>query len=265
MSTPADPAIGALRAVHDALLERVASYSDDDLTRPSAASEWTVAQVLSHLGSGAEIGRAGLEAAVAGSAPPEQAFYRSVWDRWDAMSPREQADGVVASDTALVEAYEALDGDTRRTATGQLPFLPEPVGVDQLATLRLNESALHGWDVAVVDDPSAGVEPTAVPVLLSALAGPLGVLVGFLGKPPAEPAVLAVRTSDPARDLTLTLAERTALAEGTPDRPDGELALPGEALLRLLSGRLAPDRTPAGVTATGPLDLAALRTVFPGF
>lgn len=265
MSSPADPAISALRAVHDALAARVAAYSDADLTRPSAASEWTVAQVLSHLGSGAEIGRAGLTSAVEGSAPPEQAFYRSVWDRWDAMTPREQADGVVGSDEALVAAYEALDDDTRRSAKGQLPFLPEPVGVDQLAALRLNEQALHAWDVAVVDDPAAGVEPAAVPVLLDALAGPLGVLVGFMGKPPASPAVLAVRTSDPARDLTLTLGERTVLAGGAPDAPDGELALPAEAFLRLLSGRLAPERTPAGVTASGPLDLEALRAVFPGF
>ncbi len=265
MSSSADPAIAALRAVHDGLVARVEGYADPDLTRPSAASEWTVAQVLSHTGSGAEIGRAGLEAAVAGSPPPEQAFYQSVWDRWDAMTPRGQADGVVTSDTALVEAYEALDDETRSTVQGRLPFLPAPVGVDLLATLRLNESALHAWDVAVVDDAAAGVEPAAVPVLLDALSGPLGVLVGFLGKPPATPAVLAVRTSDPVRELTLTLGASTALTPGVPDAPDGELSLPGEALLRLLTGRLAPEHTPAAVVLTGPLDLDALRTAFPGF
>lgn len=173
MTSAADTAIQALRAVHDDLVARVSGYTDVDLLRPSGAAEWTVAQVLSHVGSGAEIARAGLEAAQAGSPPPEQSFYQSVWDRWNAMTPREQADGCISSDAALVEGYEALDGASRNGLRLELPFLPEPVGLDLQAALRLNESTLHGWDVAVADDTVATLNPTAVPVLVSALTGPL--------------------------------------------------------------------------------------------
>jgi len=66
MTSDADRAIEALRAVHDDLVGRVGGYADADLTRPSGASEWTVAQVLSHLGSGAEIALAGYRAALDG-------------------------------------------------------------------------------------------------------------------------------------------------------------------------------------------------------
>lgn len=265
MSSAADTAIQSLRAVHDDLAERVRSYTDADLARPSGAAEWTVAQVLGHIGSGAEIALAGLRAAQAGSPPPEQSFYQSVWDRWNAMSPRQQAGGGVSSDAALVEGYEVLDGATRNSLQLDLPFLPEPVGVDLQAALRLNESTLHGWDVAVAHDTAATLNPTAVPLLVDALTGPLSFLVGFIGNSRGADGVLAVRTSDPDRQLTLRLSDQVTLEASAPDSTDGALTIPSEALLRLLAGRLGTQHTPAGIALTGRLDLADLRAVFPGF
>jgi len=155
MRNAADPVIHALRAMHDDLVASVDGYDDADMVRPSGAAEWTVAQVMSHLGSGAEIARAGLDAALADSSPPAQSFYESVWARWDALAPRQQADECLLSDAAFVESYEALDDATRNSLRLSLPFLPAPVGLDVTGALRLNESALHGWDVA--DDPRATV------------------------------------------------------------------------------------------------------------
>jgi len=266
MPSAADTAIQSLRAVHDELAARVRGYAEADLGRPSGAAEWTVAQVLSHIGSGAEIALAGLEAARAGSPPPEQSFYQSVWDRWNAMSPRQQANGCVSSDAALVEGYEALDGATRNSLRLELPFLPEPVDLDLQAALRLNESTLHGWDVAAADDPAATLNPTAVPLLVDALTGPMSFLVGAIGKSGGADGVLAVRAFDPDRQLTLRISDPVALEASAPDAADGTLTLPAEALLRLLTGRLGgAEHTPATVTVTGPLDLVALRAVFPGF
>ena len=50
--------IATLRGAHERLAAFVAGASADDLTHPSMCADWNVAQVLSHLGSGAEIGRA---------------------------------------------------------------------------------------------------------------------------------------------------------------------------------------------------------------
>ena len=55
MSDSLDRAIVALRTHHDRLAEVIAGLTPEQLKAPSAASEWSLAQVLSHLGSGAEI------------------------------------------------------------------------------------------------------------------------------------------------------------------------------------------------------------------
>ena len=72
-----------------------------------------------------------------------------------------------------------------------------------------------------------------------------------------------MRTSDPARDLALTIGDAVTLSEWAGGEPTAELSLPAEALLRLTPGRLDPDHT-APMTITG-LDLSELRKVFPGF
>ena len=55
MEASADPWISALRHSHDRLRASVEPLSPDQLTQRSYPSEWTIAQVLSHLGSQAEI------------------------------------------------------------------------------------------------------------------------------------------------------------------------------------------------------------------
>src|SRR6187401_333805 len=113
MSPTADATISALRSTHDELTAVVRDLSDEQLLAPSGASEWPVAQVLSHLGSGAEISRATLDAATGTGDVPGDGFNQSVWDRWNAMTPREQVDAFLTSDAALVEAYEALTPEQR--------------------------------------------------------------------------------------------------------------------------------------------------------
>jgi hypothetical protein len=143
MTTLADRTIVALRATHDDLAALVPGLTDEQLLRPSGASEWSVAQVLSHLGSGAEIGLATLEGALGASPAAEPGFNENVWDRWNAMSPREQATNFLDHNTRLVAAYEALTAEQRMTAQVDLGFLPEPLPLASLAGMRLNESALH--------------------------------------------------------------------------------------------------------------------------
>ena len=46
----ADVVIAALRGVYDDLANRVSGLTDEQLAQPSAADEWDVSQVLSHLG-----------------------------------------------------------------------------------------------------------------------------------------------------------------------------------------------------------------------
>ena len=102
MSTLADRSIAALRTVHDELAGVVPRLTDEQLTGPSGASEWTVAQVLSHLGSGGEIALAGYRAALDGDPAPGQSFNESVWDRWNALTPQEQAAAFLKHDAVVL-------------------------------------------------------------------------------------------------------------------------------------------------------------------
>lgn len=254
--------IAALRSGHDTLAGLVSGLSDADLAKPTGAAEWDVSQVLSHLGSGAEINQATLRAAVDGKPNPGMDFARSVWARWDGAGPRERAEGFLRENAALLDRYDSLAGrDDLRIDMG---FLPAPVDVATAGTFRLSEFALHSWDVRAGFDPAATVAADATALIMPPLAN----MAAFLGKP--EPlngkhAVIEVTTAEPERVLALHLGEQVSVGDDVPGQADGTLALPAEAWVRLVTGRLGPAYTPAGVTATGAADLDMLRKVFPGF
>ncbi|MDP9795618.1 uncharacterized protein (TIGR03083 family) [Catenuloplanes nepalensis] len=263
MSTAADSVIAVLRAGHDELTAFVGRLSPDDLTRRSAADEWTVAQVLSHLGSGAEIHLATVAAGRDGTPAPDQDFNKGVWARWDAMTPAEQAAGVVESNGRLIEMFEALDETQRADVRVVFGWLPAPVDVATSARLRLSEFALHQWDAVAALDPRARVRADAVPQLLDHVSR----MFGFLGRTaPLNGAEhhLAVHLTGPDRSFGLRLGDSIEVTE-TPAEPSGTLTLPAEAWLRLLYGRFKPGYDSDEVTVTGPLGLDDLRRVFPGF
>ncbi len=260
----ADAIIAALRSGHDGLAAIVSGYSDEQLAGPTGADEWDVSQVLSHLGSGAEISQNGLQAALEGKPNPGMEFNKTVWARYDAASPRERLEWFLAANEATTQTYESLSEDTRQNLMIDMGFLPAPVDVATAASFRLNELALHSWDVRVGADPAAAIAPEATPHLLPVTE----MLARFLGKPDAlkgATAVIAVTTTGPAGELTLHLDEQVVVSAGAPERSDGTLTLPAEAWVRLVTGRLKPPYSPAAIAATGAADLDLLRLVFPKF
>ena len=263
MTTQADQIIETLRAGHDELDTIVAKLRPEDLTRGSAAAEWTVAQVLSHLGSGAEIFLAILEGALDGSGVPAGDFNQSVWDRWNAMSPGEQAAGFLVSNEKLVQRYEGLDDRQRAELEVDFGFMPEPLDVAAAVGMRLSEFTLHSWDVRVVFDADATLQPEAVGVLLDGIGG----TIAWAGKADRldGAARIAVRTTDPDRAFGLAIEDSVQVVE-VPDAADGELTAPGEYVVRFLTGRNSAQFTPASVTFTSEnLTLDELRAVFPGY
>lgn len=263
MTTQADIVIEALHAGDDQLAPLVRSFTPEQLREPTGDGQWTLAQVLSHLGSGAVITRKGLEAALAAAPHPGQESNQAVWAQWDAMEPQEQADGFLAADTELLGVYDGIDATTRESVRVEMGFLPEPVDLASAARFRLNELALHSWDVRATVDPGATLEPHAAPLLVDQAA----FMMGWLAK--AAPlqgrtSSLLVTLTDPDHTLGLELADPVTLGD-VPADPDGTLTLPTEAWLRLLSGRLAATHTPASVLTTGAADLGLLRQVFPGY
>src|SRR3954453_21068168 len=196
MTERADETIKALRSGHDDLAALVRGFTADDLARPSGASKWDVSQVLSHLGSGAEISLASLEGALEGTGTPGGEFNQSVWARWDAMSREERAENFLTADAALVARYEGLDAQTRQNLRIDIGFLPAPVDVAGAGGLRLTEVTYHVWDVKVAFDPAATLASEGVPLLFDQV----GMLIRFLGRPAeldGRPVRVAARTTSP--------------------------------------------------------------------
>jgi uncharacterized protein (TIGR03083 family) len=254
-----DTPLRALRASVDRLHNLVSGLDDADLSAQSYCNDWSVAQVLSHLGSGAVIGRRAVEDAVAGSTTPE-GFNQSVWDEWDAKAPRAQADDALAADAALLQAYE-LVGEAER-ARLSFPLGPLSLGFDDFVGLRLNEHTFHAWDIAVTFDDAALLPEDATELVVDNLA----LIARFSGRPGGLDRTVTIRTITPDREVALALsAGGVALTTdegGSGTGPEPELELPAEALCRLVYGRLDPAHTP-GFTGDAAL-VATLREVFPG-
>ena len=171
-----DTVIAALRREHDQLTALVGTFTEEDLRRPSGASDWDVSQVLSHLGSAAVINLATLQGALKEAGEPTEPTV--IWARWNAMSPRERADEFIAADTALVDRYERLTDAERSELRLEVGFLPFPLTVAMAGRMRLNEIVLHGWDVRVAFDERRGARPRTVAVVLNGEPN----LIGWLGK-----------------------------------------------------------------------------------
>ena len=211
MTSLADRTITALRDLHDELAALVPTLTESQLTGPSGASAWTVAQVLSHLGSGSEIALASYRTALSDAPGPEADFNQGVWDRWNAMGPQDQATGFLDHDATLVETLEALTPAQRENLQIKLGFLPFPLGVSTISGMRLNEVRLHSWDVRIAVDPAAALSEHSAEVLVEQLSGEMSFLLGFLGHADA----LAEATVVDAQGHGLVIADGvTSLAHG---------------------------------------------------
>jgi uncharacterized protein (TIGR03083 family) len=226
----------------------VGPLTPDELRQGAYPTEWTIADVLSHLGSGAVIFRGqfggGLD-------------MQAVWDEWNAKTPDAQAADVLLADRALQDRLAELTPDDE----ARLRFAMGPMELDltTFLSMRINEHALHTWDVAVADDPSATVPDAAAALIVDTLP----MISRFGGKPTGSTRSISIRTSAPTRYFTVALTpDGVTLAPSDPvDGPD--LELPAEALIRLVYGRLDPDHTPTVEGSEDDLD--ELRRAFPGF
>ena len=255
-----DSELRALQASAARLRQLVEPLVPEDLDAPAYPSEWSIADVMSHLGSGAVIMQRRLDDGLAGRNIPDD-FAPVVWDEWNARSQTDKARGGLAADRTLIDRVEALTADER----ARFSFSMGPLTFDAngLVALRLNEHTLHTWDIEVARKADATLPPEGVALVIDNLD-----LIGrFTARPNGGDArQIEVQTSEPARRFTIdvgqdtvTFATGSATAE-TEAPPD--LELPAEAFIRLIYGRLDRDHTPDFTGDAAALD--RLRHVFPG-
>jgi len=253
--------LSALHGSHDRLVEVAGGLSAQQVSGPSYASEWSIAQVLSHLGSGAEIFSLFLQAGAQGQPAPAVEDFQPIWKGWDAKAPADQASDSLKADAEFLGQLDALTPQQREQWS--LSLFGASQGLADLLRLRLGEHAVHVWDIAVMQDERATLAAGVVALLIDGI----GQLVARAGKPTLEALRVAVITEQPTRQFVLVAdnahvaleADQTANSAGD----EGRLRLPAEALIRLIYGRLDARHTPE--VAAEAVDLDALRQLFPGF
>jgi uncharacterized protein (TIGR03083 family) len=261
---PSDPAaarrtIATLRASHERLRALVEPLPAERLGQPSYCDDWTIAQVLSHLGSQAEILDATFVALRDGAEAPGRDTMPPVWDRWNAMSPDEQRDANLAVNEAAVEHLEALSDDQLADLELSLFDGFMQVDVEGFAGLRIGEHTMHSWDVAVALDPTARLAPDATALMIDGI----GSRAAMFGKPQGTKIRLRVDVTDPARSFALLVDDEVRLEPWADQEVAGTLRLPAETFLRLAFGRL---RGSDDVQLDADdVTLDDVRAAFPGF
>lgn len=240
--------IEALAASAQRLAALVDPLTPDQLRQSAYPSEWTIADVLSHLGSGAITSRRRLDG--------EEFEVQPIWDEWNAKSPDRKAADALEADRALLARLGSLSPEDRAR---RIKLGPMDLDLASALRLRLSEHLQHTWDVAVALDPTAIISSDAAELLIDSL----GMMAGFAGRPTGVEQTISVATTAPTRRFELVLGSDAValLPSDTTGMPD--LELPAEALIRLVGGRLDPDHTPAVNDPDSTLDL--LRQVFTGY
>lgn len=253
--------IEVLSGSHKRLAALAERLDSEAVRAPSYASDWTIAQVFSHLGSGAQILLLRLESGLTKSETPELARLQQVWDIWNAKPPDAQVADALTADRTSIERLEAVASEL---VDVRVPILGREGTATELIARRLNEHALHLWDVEVVCDPMAVVASDAVALVIDNLSG----TADRAAKLASRSFSARIVTTEPERIFLLASDGKSLrLEHGTADAVgDSEIHISAEAFTRLIYGRLDPAHTPEGVVVEGEsLDLEVLREVFPGY
>jgi uncharacterized protein (TIGR03083 family) len=248
----------SLKALHASVahLGEVVEKIDPSKYESSAyPTKWSIADTMSHIGSGAVILSRGFDDVVAANeADPD--FNQSTWDEWNAKEPAAQVADALVADGALLDRLQMLDEEGRDAFAFSMG--PMAFDFDGFVGLRLNEQVLHTWDIEVTLDAKATLPEQAAAVLLNNLA----MFVGFSGRPSGEVIDLHINTTDPVRAFVLAFGEDSLKLTDNEHGGHVDLEIPAEALVRLVGGRLDAKHTPRGIDVQ---HLDALRTAFPGY
>src|SRR5689334_15140556 len=143
--------IATLRRSHERLDGLVRPLTPEQIRGQSYCTDWQIAQVLSHLGSGAEIAMLMLPGALGEGEPAGPEAFQPVWDVWNAKTPDEQAADALTADERHVKALEQLTDE--QLSRVRLSFFGMELDAVGLIRLRLSEHVMHTWDIAVRQDP----------------------------------------------------------------------------------------------------------------
>lgn len=259
-------AVRLSRAEYDRLLAYLEQLPPDGWTEQSACTDWKVYQVVSHLGSQPEIVGGAIKAGVLGEPPMTDAQRQAIWGYFDSLQPRDVLPAFRKNNDAFYRMVEAFD-EAQLGST--IPWFIGPAPLAVVLAGRVNEQALHTWDIRWARDKQVRLTPEAVPTLLDLNLAPQ--FAARLAKPEQAPRLLGTTIQfllhDPDGAVAVEVKpDGAAITRTRAASPDLTAELPSEAFARLIWGRYD---TRAGLRS-GELKLSdpsladELRALLPG-
>jgi len=211
----------------------------------SACAEWQVRDVVSHLIGGAERqaesmerGRGGDANPPAGFVPPDAAALSAANAQRDIDRRNEMAGHILESFDASYEklhrefdefakcSWDTLAWHVRRGAMTGAAYVE----------LRIQELAIHDWDIRSAFDTNAGLDPDCVPVLLDMSPRWLGMCFRP-SAPLPKPVVYGFSIGGESYRMTVT-GDAFQMEAGEASQPDLSISATGEQYLLFTYGRL---------------------------
>ncbi|MCH7736219.1 MAG: maleylpyruvate isomerase family mycothiol-dependent enzyme [Chloroflexi bacterium] len=211
----------------------------------SACTEWEVRDVVSHLIGGAERqaesmerGRGGDSNPPAGFVPLEPAALSAINAQRD-IDRRNQLAGRFLD--AFDASYEKLHREFDEFAKSSWDTLcwharRGAMPAESYVELRIQELAIHDWDIRSAFQPGAGLDPDCVPVLLDMSPSWLGMCFRPSARLP-KPVVYGFNVDSERYRMTVT-GDAFQMAPGDAPEADLSLSATGEQYLLFTYGRL---------------------------
>ena len=211
----------------------------------SACAEWQVRDVVSHLIGGAERqaesmerGRGGDSDPPAGFVPPDAAALSAANAQRDIDRRNEMAGRILESFDA---SYEKLHQEFDRYGEGSWDTLAWHMRRGAMTgaayvELRIQELAIHDWDIRSAFDASAGLDPDCVPVLMDMSPRWLGMCFRP-SAPLPKPVVYGFNVGGESYRMTVT-GDAFQMEAGEASQPDLSLSATSEQYLLFTYGRL---------------------------
>ena len=222
--TSTDRLLAVLHASQSRLTAALDGLTEEQAATQSYDDDWTVAQVASHLGSGAELFTLFLDAGLKGESAPGIEAMQPIWDAWNAQDPLGQTRASVAANDTFLERVEAMTESERETWL--LDLFGSERSLPEFLRMRLSEHAVHTWDIVVSFDPTATIPEDASAYVVHNL----GPVAGWTGQKHDEQVSVEVRTSGPELAFHLDLG------------PERGRHRPVVRRHRRVRGAVAPDR-----------------------
>ncbi|MEE8466623.1 MAG: maleylpyruvate isomerase family mycothiol-dependent enzyme [Dehalococcoidia bacterium] len=240
--------------------EHLGKLTPEHWDLPSACAEWQVQDVVSHLIGGAERqaesmerGRGGDSDPPAGFVPPEPAALSATNAQRD-IDRRDQLAGHFLE--SFDASYEKLHREFDEFSKGSWNTLAWHVRRGAMTgaayvELRIQELAIHDWDIRSAFQEDAGLDPDCVPVLLDMSPRWLGMCFRPSAQLP-KPVVYRFDVGSGIYRMTVT-GDSFQMDPGETPQADLSLSATGEQYLLFTYGRLtAADGVASGkLTALG--------------